>query len=170
MTSAGPKFVLMMALVAAGTLLAAGCGQPFRPLPYQAKSVQPPPILACHDAVGHVAGNKPWILGGKCCCTPTPAHYAQHIQQGTIEKSMTYEQYLALYKEKGIVTDLDHKRCGNLCAQGPHVVLGGKCMATPTPGRGYYERVTYGPHAPLVGGGGPSEQATRSPPPMPGPR
>jgi hypothetical protein len=79
---------------------------------------------------------------------------------------MTYEAYLALHKQKGVVTDLDHKGCGNLCAQGPHVLLGGKCMATPTPGSAMYERVTFGPHAPL--GEGDAQPPARPVNPMTG--
>lgn len=149
----GRRIILAVAVAVMG-MTAVDCEQPFRPLPYMAKSVEAPAILTCHDGVGHVAGNKPWILGGTCCCTPTPANYALHVQQGTIDKSMTYDQYLALYKARGIVTDLDHTGCGNLCPQGPHVVFGGHCMATPSPaGRGLYELITYGPHKPLVAAG-----------------
>lgn len=146
---------LMAALAVAG-LLVAGCRPAYRPMPYLPKPAQAPKALACHDGIGHVQGNKPWVLGGTCCCTPTPANFALHQTQGTVEKSMTYEQFLALHKAKGVVTDLDHKNCGNLCAQGPHVLLGGKCMATPTPGTALYERVTYGPHTPLDSDGGPA--------------
>jgi len=148
---------------------AIGCGPAYRPLPYKpAADDASLKILACHDGVGHIVGHKPWILGrqasassprgeaaglpspgGTCCCTPTPENYALHVSQGTIDRTMSYEQYLALYKERGIVTDLDHKGCGNLCDHGPHVLLGGRCMATPTPGTLMYERVTYGPHTPL---------------------
>ena len=49
-------------------------------------------MLVCHDAVGHVKGNKPWILGGNCCCTPTPENYRQHVADGTIDKSMSHER------------------------------------------------------------------------------
>jgi len=132
----------------AGLVMTAGCGPSYKPLPYLPKPAQPPQVMACHDGIGHIAGNKPWILGGNCCCTPTPENFAMHQAQGAVDKSMTYEQYLALYKEKGIVTDLNHKGCGNFCSQSPHVTLGGRCMATPTPGTWMYERVTYGPHTP----------------------
>jgi hypothetical protein len=146
-----PTLILAtLAVAGAGLLAAGGCGPSYKPLPYRPKPLQAPPILVCHDGVGHIKGNKPWILGGTCCCTPTPANFALHQQQGTIDKAMTYEQYLALYKEKGIATDLNHKACGNVCSHGPHVVLGGRCMATPSPGTWMYERVTYGPHTPLT--------------------
>jgi len=138
----------------AALVAAAGCGgPPYRPLPYVPKAPMTPNPLVCHDAIGHVKANKPWILGGNCCCTPTPENYKLHVTHGTIPRSMSYEQYLALYKQRDIVTDLDHKGCGNLCDHGPHVVLGGRCMATPTPGTAMYEHVTYGPHKQLVGGG-----------------
>jgi len=127
-------------------VLGPGCEAPYKPLPYVPKPSSPPQMLVCHDAVGHVKGNKPWILGGNCCCTPTPENYRQHVADGTIDKSMSYEDYRKLYRDQGIVTDLDHKGCGNLCGHSPHVVLGGKCMATPTPGTPMYEQVTFGPH------------------------
>ena len=142
--------LVLAAMVAAGLAALAGCGPSYKPLPYLPKSIEAPPVLACHDALGHVAGNKPWILGGACCCTPTPENFALHQAQGTLDKTMTYGQYLALYKEKGIATDQDHKGCGNFCPQGPHVTVGGRCMATPAPGTWMYERVMYGPHTPLA--------------------
>ena len=37
-----------------------------------------------------------------------------------------------------------------MCSHGPHVTLGGHCMATPTPGTAMYEKVTYGPHEDLT--------------------
>ena len=135
-----------IALAAAVLVGGAACEPKYKPLPYMPKAATPGSVLVCHDAVGHVAGNKPWVLGGNCCCTPTEANFALHTAQGTVDKATTYEQYRALYQEKGVATDLDHKACGNVCPKGPHVVLGGKCMATPTPGTWMYERVTFGPH------------------------
>ncbi len=143
----------------AAIMAATGCEPKYRPLPYVSKAAMPQKPLVCHDAIGHIQGNKPWILGGNCCCTPTRENYELHVKQGTIDRSMSYEQYLARYKQRDIVTDLDHKGCGNLCDHGPHVVLGGRCMATPTPGTAIYEQVTYGPHKQLVPGG---EQTTNS--------
>jgi len=123
-----------------------GCTAPYRPIPYVPKSQVSPKPLVCHDAIGHVRGNKPWVLGGNCCCTPTRECYSEHVAAGTLDASMSYEQYLDVYRKKGVVTDLDHKGCGNLCTRAPHVTLGGKCMATPAPGTWIYERVTFGPH------------------------
>jgi len=158
----GVCLVAAVGLAAAG-LFAAGCGPAYRPLPYVPKPEAAPPMAACHDGVGHIKGNKPWILGGTCCCTPTLENYNLHVSQGTLDRSMTYEAYLALYQERGIVTDLDHKGCGNLCARGPHVLLGGHCMATPTPGTWMYERVTYGPHETITG------ESLKAKPPEPNP-
>lgn len=127
-------------------LLGAGCEKPYRPLPYMPKSAVAPHPVICHDGIGHVPGNKPWILGGNCCCTPTRENYQLHRSAGTIDSAMTYEQYLQIYRDKDIVTDLDHRHCGNLCSKGPHVTMGGHCMATPTVGTAMYERITYGIH------------------------
>ena len=145
----------------AAVMAAAGCEPKYRPLPYVPKAAVAHKPLVCHDAIGHIRGNKPWILGGTCCCTPTRENYDLHVEKGTIPRSTSYQQYLALYTERGVVTDLDHKGCGNLCDHAPHVVLGGTCMATPTPGTPMYEQVTYGPHKQLVPGGG--EPTTASP-------
>jgi len=132
--------------IGALVILAIGCEPKRKPLPYVPKAAAAPEILICHDAVGHIPGHKPWILGGNCCCTPTRENYDRQVAEGTIPRDLSYEAYLDLYKQRGIVTDLDHKGCGNLCKWGPHVVLGGRCMATPTPGTWMYEAVTYGPH------------------------
>lgn len=146
-----PATTAFLLLIGGAVLLVAtGCGPAYRPLPYVPKAAVAPPITACHDAVGHVKGMKPWILGGTCCCTPTRENYRLHVAQGTIPRDMSYDQYLALYKERGIVTDLDHKNCGNLCDHGPHVLAGGRCMATPIPGTPMYEAITFRPHQPLV--------------------
>jgi len=131
-------------------VLVCGCEANYKPLPYVAKAPAAPKAIVCHDAVGHIPGNKPWILGGNCCCTPTKEAYARGVKEGTIESSLSYEQYLGAYQAKGIVTDLDHKGCGNWCSKGPHVTMGGKCMATPTPGTAMYETITYGPHKNLL--------------------
>jgi hypothetical protein len=154
---------VVLVLVIGALVLAAGCGPAYKPVPYMPKAAQAPQPLACHDAIGHITGNKPWILGGNCCCTPTQANFALHQAQGTVDKGMAYEECLALYKAKGVVTDLDHKGCGNLCNRGPHVVVGGKCMATPTPGTWLYERVTYGPHTPLTSGDAKAGESEVSP-------
>jgi len=129
-------------------LLISAC-QPYKPMPYVPKDGKAPDPIVCHDGVRHNPKYKPWIMGGKCCCTPTEANFNLHKQNKTIEGSMTYKQYLQLYTDKGVVTDLDHKDCGNYCQKGPHVVMGGKCMATPVQGTKMYETVTYGPHKDL---------------------
>lgn len=136
------------AIAAALMFLSSACETPYRPVPYVAKPRTAPVQLICHDAVGHVRGSRPWVLGGTCCCTPTRANYELHRSDGTIDAALSYDEYLGLYRDRGITTDLDHRACGNLCANGPHVVLGGKCMSTPVPGTAFYERVTYGPHEP----------------------
>ncbi|MBL7108042.1 MAG: hypothetical protein ISS38_01910 [Candidatus Cloacimonetes bacterium] len=63
---------------------------------------------------------------------------------------MTYRQFLNLFKEKDIVTDLDsgYKGSNNRDGHGPHVVFGGKSMVTPTPGTDNYEEVISGKRKP----------------------
>lgn len=143
-----PLILMSVMLLTAIALI--GCGAKYRPLPYMAKDTTLREPIVCHDAVGHVAGHRPWVLGGTCCCTPTPENYQAHLAAGTIDKNVTYQQYLRMHKDKGVVTDLDHTGCGNVCDQGPHVTLGGKCMCTPSPGTPMYEQVTFGPHEDLT--------------------
>lgn len=107
------------------------------------KSVQSPPIKYCNDATGHTPGAKPWILGGTCCCTPSPELMELYHKDG-IALDLTYEDLVRMYNSAGITTDLDHKGCNNMCDHGPHVIKGGKCMCTPTPGSKNYEEVTSG--------------------------
>jgi hypothetical protein len=132
--------------VLAGALVSmamAGCAPKIVPK----RSLTPPPVAYCHDAVGHISGNKPWILGGNCCCTPTKERFAGYQQEGTVPGIMTYEEFLQLFKDKGIITDLDieYRGCNCRDAQyGPHVVFGGHCMVTPTPGTKVFEDVTAG--------------------------
>ena len=101
-------------------------------------------LVYCHDGTGHIAGATPWILGGKCCCTPTRAMFEVHRAEKTVPADMTYEAYLKLYADRGIKIGPEHSGCNNRCADGPHVVFGGKCMAAPTPGTANYEQVSTG--------------------------
>lgn len=119
----------------------AGKGAPPKPVTQPATLA---PAVYCHEGTGHFAGAVPWILGGKCCCTPTKAMFEVHQAEKTLPADMTYVAYLKLYADRGIKTDLDHAGCNNRCADAPHVVFGGKCMATPTPGTANYEQVTRG--------------------------
>lgn len=118
------------------------CQAPYRPFPYVPKDGLAPAPLICHDGIGHIRGNKPWILGGNCCCIPREDNYALHVSHGTIAASVGYAQYLQKYQARGIVTDLDPEGCIGL-----HVTLGGKCMTTPIVGTMMYEYITFGPHS-----------------------
>jgi hypothetical protein len=133
------------ALLVVLPLAVVGCVAGGMPAPSSTvRALTPAPAVYCHDGTGHTAGATPWILGGKCCCTPTRAMFDVHQAEKTVPADMTYEAYLKLYADKGIKTGLDHAGCNNRCADGPHVVFGGKCMATPTPGTENYEQVTRG--------------------------
>jgi hypothetical protein len=131
---------LLLVAFAAATLI--GCGIKVKP----ERSLTPPPVVYCHDGIGHIPGSKPWILGGTCCCTPTPEMFDTYRAENTVPEDMTYDQFLQLFKDKGIITDLDLEYRGSncRCEQGPHVVFGGHCMVTPTPGTRLYEEVTAG--------------------------
>lgn len=121
-----------------------GCAAPKRQV--SIKSSSAPEAVYCNDATGHFTNAKPWISGGKCCCTPTRDMFAVYQSEGTVEAGVTYEQFMALFTEKGIVTDLDSGYIGsnNRDDHGPHVVLGGKSMVTPTPGTYNFEAVVSG--------------------------
>ena len=123
-------------------LALAGCETP--PGPYVAKSTVAPEVVYCNDHTGHKPGNKPWVLGGKCCCTPTDELMVP-LQKDGFCQGMTAEQLRAAYEQKGIaLKGPGHMRCNGLCPNGPHVVLGGRCMCPPTLGTDYGERVITG--------------------------
>jgi hypothetical protein len=122
-------------------LLLVGCGPKPAP-PYVAAYSDAPKQAHCFDGVPHIAGSKPWALGGTCCCTPSDALMAKLHADG-ICTNMDAEALKALYHEKGIQVATDHSGCNNLCKYGPHVTRGGKCMVPPQPGtRNYQEIVT----------------------------
>jgi len=110
------------------------------------RSLEAPAIEYCHDGVGHKKGNAPWILGGKCCCTPTEERFRSYQEEGTVPEETTYDEFLQLFADKGILTDLnaEYRGCNCKADLGPHVVFGGKCMVTPTPGTLTFEEVTTG--------------------------
>ena len=142
--SAAGTIVLLVCLVV--TVSLSGCGPK---VPTTPRVVAIPPVAFCHDAIGHIAGNKPWIMGGNCCCTPSEERFAGYQREGTVPADMTYPSFLQLFKDRGIITDLDADYRGCNCLDkeyGPHVVFGGRCMVTPTPGTRVYEDVTAGKH------------------------
>lgn len=96
----------------------------------------------CFDAVGHTPGTRPFVFGGTCCCTPTAALLAQYHRDGFCKEYKTAEALRAEYVRRGIaLEDPGHRLCNGLCPWGPHITLGGHCMASPTPGTETYERV-----------------------------
>lgn len=113
------------------------------------KTETAPPLKHCVDATGHQRRAKPFILGGTCCCTPTAKLVEEYHKDGLL---LDYEitRLKSAYDERGIKTDLDHRGCNSLCPYGPHIVKGGKCMATPTPGTRNYEEVISGQFPPPV--------------------
>ena len=126
-----------MALVSA----VVGCLE--APPPYVPAYRDKPALAHCFDGVPHIRGSKPWVLGGSCCCTPSDELMAKYHADGVC-LDLDTEELLALYQEKGIRLATDHQRCNNLCAYGPHVTKGGKCMVPPTPGTRNYEEVVTG--------------------------
>jgi len=139
----------MVAVVLGLTLMVMmGCAP--SPVVVVNKPMDAPAVVACCSATGHKADNIPFILGGKCFCTPSAEVVdAMHALGQYLD--VDYKKLVQLYSDAGIKTDLDHRGCNNLCAYGPHVAFGGKCMATPTPGTKNYERVlTMAPVSPGV--------------------
>ena len=123
-----------------------GCEQP--PGPFVPKSQVSPTVVYCNDQTGHKPGSQPWIFGGTCCCTPTDALMDQLHKDGFCV-GMTADDLADKYKAAGIaLKGPGHQHCNGLCKNGPHVVLGGKCMCPPTPGTEYYEKVVTGQGAP----------------------
>ena len=118
-----------------------GCIQP--PPPYVPAYAQRPAMAHCFDEVPHIPGSKPWILGGRCCCTPSDQLMDKlHADGFCLE--LDIEGLIALYHEQGIQLAIDHQGCNNLCEYGPHVTKGGKCMVPPTPGTRNYQEVVTG--------------------------
>lgn len=128
----------------AGALILAtsGCAKP--PNPFVPKAAVPPPVVYCNDYTGHIPGNEPFVMGGKCCCTPTDELMDKLHQEGhctdmnTADLRARYEDACIALRGPG------HQRCNGQCRKGPHVVLGGKCMCPPTPGTAEYERAVNG--------------------------
>lgn len=136
------KFLLMTVLTITSVLIIISCASPnFTP-----RSLESPELAYCNDATGHVEGNKPFPMEGKCTCTPDEEHFVQLKKEGSIDREISFEDFQDMYEAQGIVSDLnhDHKGDNNMCELGPHVVFGGNCMATPTPGTLNYERVVSG--------------------------
>ena len=143
------KVLRLLSIVLAG-LTVLGCGGPRA---YVDDWTMVPPISVksaggkleariCLDAVGHAPGARPFIFGGTCCCTPTAALLPQFHRDGFCKPYTTVEALRAEYARRGIALESpDHRLCNGLCPHGPHVALGGYCMASPTPGTETYERV-----------------------------
>jgi len=123
-------------------LYLAGCAVSLGP--FIAKKDHPElPIKYCISAIRHMAGSKPWILRGTCCCTPTNELMKQYQKDGFC-LDMTKDDLIKRYHNSGITLDIDHKGCNNMCDHGPHVVKGGKCMSTPTVATKNFEEVITG--------------------------
>lgn len=136
------------AVVAGALLLSTSCGagawRSAHPQPHMMKALAPAPFVTCTAATGHTPGTWPVVLGGTCACAPTESTLRDYQAHGRF-LAESLAQLVQFYRDRNIVTDLDHRDCNNLCASGPHVVLGGRCQATPTPGTINYERVHSGP-------------------------
>jgi hypothetical protein len=136
-----------MLLKAGGSFLALGIGacatQPGLG-PFVLKPTVAPDPVHCFTTVGHMPGATPFILGGTCFCTPTEAlmdayHAAGHLLD------MHLDDLLREYNDRGIKLQIrEHQNCNNLCQWGPHLLKGGKCMASPTPGTRNFEEIRYG--------------------------
>lgn len=140
------RFLGYLGLTTIGML--AGCSTPptqYFFSPYVGKNSQPPEVKYCFDTIGHKRGTYPFILGGTCCCTPTPQLLEIYHEDGFLLEYTSVEELEKLYADQGIVFRHEHGwACNNLCDQGPHVVFGGKCMVPPVVGTQNYENVAAG--------------------------
>jgi hypothetical protein len=137
-----PENSVIFSILVLAAVVFAGCQQP--PGPYVPKSAIAPEVVYCNDNTGHKSENKPWAMGGNCCCTPSDELMAQLHRDGFCE-GMTVEDLAGLYQKAGIsLRGPDHRWCNGLCPAGPHVVLSGKCMCPPTPGTAYCEKIVAG--------------------------
>ena len=138
----------ILVLVGVLALVAIGCEKP--PGPFVPRSATAPGVTYCNDHTGHKPGNKPFVMGGTCCCTPTEALMAKLHADGFCT-GMTAENLREAYGEAGIkLAGPGHEHCNGLCETGPHVVMGGKCMCPPTPGTEYGELVIHGAPSPTT--------------------
>jgi len=139
-TMAAAQLGLILMLLSA---FVAGCETP--PGPYVPNWSPAPKVIHCNDYTGHKAGAKPWIFGGTCCCTPGDELMKQLHRDGFCA-GMTSDDLREAYEKAGIrLCGPGHERCAGLCPDGPHVVLGGKCMCPPPPGTEMYEKVIFAP-------------------------
>lgn len=143
-TSRRSDCILLFALATlALVVMLAGCDVP--PAPYVPKADVPPAIVYCNDVTGHKAGAEPYVRGGTCCCTPSAA-LMKKLQADGFCAGMSAEDLTTMYTiaKCYLANEKDHDHCNGLCKAGPHVVLGGRCMAPPVPGTAYFEKVVYG--------------------------
>ncbi len=135
------RSILGLGVLAVSILIALwGCGPTVKVVAEKSKPFDALPAVACCSATGHSPDNIPFILGGNCFCTPSH-RLIEAMHSAGYHLDIDHRKLVKMYKDAGIVTDLDHRGCNNLCDKGPHVAFGGKCMATPMPGTRNYERV-----------------------------
>lgn len=133
-------------VLAAGA--ASACSSPVADAPRRLRLLTASPFLEvrhCVDATGHRPGKLPFVFDGECCCTPHSELMAEWHAAG-LPAHVTLAAVRQRYRELGIVTAEEHDGCNNLCENGPHVVFGGRCMASPTPATLNYEMVISGWH------------------------
>jgi len=119
--------VLLVAL-----MLICGCALPTR-TPYVPRSRSAQPTY-CNDLTGHITGNKPYIMGGKCCCTPSEK-LLKLLQRDGYCVGMTVDDLRTLYHERGIIL----KGGENVTPMEKHVLLGGRSLIPPPPGTWEWE-------------------------------
>ncbi len=135
-------YPILLGLVALFVFGLTGCGP--AKIPFAAKSAESPEPIHCFDAVGHMDGSQPYILGGTCCCSPSPELMEKYHHDGFLQ-DMEYEDLVGAYAERGIqLASASHLCCNNLCEHGPHIIKGGKCMVSPNPGTINFEEIRFG--------------------------
>ncbi len=147
--------VALLVAVTSVACLAAGCAAPidesWRASPRLPYRTVPPPETApafshCNDRTGHVPGSTPWIFGGTCLCNPSIAVLDDYKASGILS-TWAVATMETFYSNRGVTTLRDHRDCNNLCANGPHLLKGGRCLVPPTPGTLNWEEVVTGSFA-----------------------
>jgi hypothetical protein len=88
----------------------------------------------CFRGVDHIDGTRSVLLGGSCFCPPTEATLEAWRRAGDFAET-SLDDIEGAFRTAGYRLPSDgHRACGNLCAAGPHVLSGGRCLVTPIPG------------------------------------
>ncbi len=112
-------------------------------------SLAPNDIRHCNDATGHIAGRKPYILGGTCVCTPTPSLMQAYSAAGVLG-DWTVGQLDELYRAEGIVRAPLPAVDRATSKTYHHILRKGRLLYTPRVGSAGFEQLTFQSAPPYV--------------------